>query len=116
MPSEAASSARGGRSSAANTDVPDRSADNTSIVQETQNREPEREPEPGTRTGTPNPEPEPRTETTVLLYRPVTPAALRETLARFPQLPLVASPTPVEPLPRLREVLGGGPRLFIKRD
>src|SRR5438046_1381743 len=37
-------------------------------------------------------------------------------MARFPQLPLVPSPTLVEPLPRLREVLGGGPRLFIKRD
>ena len=43
-------------------------------------------------------------------------AALRDQLARFPQLPLVASPTLVEPLPRLRDVLGGGPRLFIKRD
>ena len=37
-------------------------------------------------------------------------------LARFPSLPLVASPTPVEPLPRLRDLLGGGPRLLIKRD
>jgi D-cysteine desulfhydrase family pyridoxal phosphate-dependent enzyme len=46
----------------------------------------------------------------------VTPAALRDAMARFPQLPLVPSPTLVEPLPRLREVLGGGPRLFIKRD
>jgi len=46
----------------------------------------------------------------------VTSAGLREALARFPRLPLVQSPTPVEPLPRLREVLGGGPRLFIKRD
>src|SRR5207253_10678830 len=39
-------------------------------------------------------------------------AALRDQLARFPQLPLVLSPTLVEPLPRLRELLGGGPRLF----
>lgn len=31
-------------------------------------------------------------------------------------LPLVAAPTPVEPMPRLSAVLGGGPRLFIKRD
>src|SRR5438309_10573149 len=37
-------------------------------------------------------------------------------MARFPQLPLVPSPTLVEPLPRLSEMLGGGPRLFIKRD
>jgi D-cysteine desulfhydrase family pyridoxal phosphate-dependent enzyme len=29
---------------------------------------------------------------------------------------LVSSPTPIEPLPRLREALGGGPRLVIKRD
>ncbi len=43
-------------------------------------------------------------------------AALRDQLARFPLLPLVPSPTLVEPLPRLREVLGGGPRLLIKRD
>jgi 1-aminocyclopropane-1-carboxylate deaminase/D-cysteine desulfhydrase-like pyridoxal-dependent ACC family enzyme len=46
----------------------------------------------------------------------VTPAALRALLERFPMLPLVAAPTLVEPMPRLREVLGGGPQLFIKRD
>jgi L-cysteate sulfo-lyase len=46
----------------------------------------------------------------------VTPSALREALARFPSLPLVGSPTLVEPMPRLREMLGGGPRLLIKRD
>jgi D-cysteine desulfhydrase len=46
----------------------------------------------------------------------LTPAALRKAIARFPSLPLAASPTPVEPLPRLRELLGGGPRLLIKRD
>jgi D-cysteine desulfhydrase family pyridoxal phosphate-dependent enzyme len=28
----------------------------------------------------------------------------------------VAAPTPVEPMPRLLQALGGGPRLFIKRD
>jgi D-cysteine desulfhydrase family pyridoxal phosphate-dependent enzyme len=43
-------------------------------------------------------------------------AVLREQLARFPQLPLVPSPTLIEALPQLRELLGGGPRLFIKRD
>ena len=43
-------------------------------------------------------------------------AALRDQLARFPQLALVPLPTLVEPMPRLREALGGGPRLFIKRD
>jgi 1-aminocyclopropane-1-carboxylate deaminase/D-cysteine desulfhydrase-like pyridoxal-dependent ACC family enzyme len=46
----------------------------------------------------------------------VTPADLREALARFPSLPLVPMPTQVEPLPRLAALLGGGPRLFIKRD
>ena len=46
----------------------------------------------------------------------MTPAALREALARFPSLPLVPSATIVEPLPRLLAQLGGGPRLLIKRD
>jgi 1-aminocyclopropane-1-carboxylate deaminase/D-cysteine desulfhydrase-like pyridoxal-dependent ACC family enzyme len=46
----------------------------------------------------------------------VTPAALRETLSRFPSLPFVGTPTIVEPLPRLSALLGGGPTLLIKRD
>ncbi len=46
----------------------------------------------------------------------MTSAALREALARFPSLPLVPAPTMVEPLPRLAALLGGGPRLLIKRD
>jgi D-cysteine desulfhydrase len=46
----------------------------------------------------------------------VTPADLRDRLARFPALPFVGAPTPVEPLSRLSSVLGGGPRLFVKRD
>src|SRR5690349_9390351 len=46
----------------------------------------------------------------------MTPTALRAALARFPQLPLVHAPTPVEQMPRLRDALGGGPRLLIKRD
>jgi D-cysteine desulfhydrase family pyridoxal phosphate-dependent enzyme len=46
----------------------------------------------------------------------VTSSALREILSRFPSLPLVPSPTSIEPMPRLASVLGGGPRLFIKRD
>lgn len=41
---------------------------------------------------------------------------LRGALARFPTLPLVTAPSPIEPLTRLSEVLGGGPRLLIKRD
>src|SRR5882724_13660935 len=54
--------------------------------------------------------------TSDLLYRPMTPSALRERLARLPSLPLVTAPTPVEPLPGLSRSLGGGPSLFIKRD
>ena len=46
----------------------------------------------------------------------MTPAALREMLARFPSLPFLQAPTIIEPLPRLLTLLGGGPRLFIKRD
>jgi 1-aminocyclopropane-1-carboxylate deaminase/D-cysteine desulfhydrase-like pyridoxal-dependent ACC family enzyme len=46
----------------------------------------------------------------------VTPGGLRALLARFPMLPLVTAPTIVEPMPRLRDVLGGGPQLFVKRD
>ena len=46
----------------------------------------------------------------------MTVADLREALARFPSLPFVSSPTLVEPLPRLAALLGGGPRLLIKRD
>jgi L-cysteate sulfo-lyase len=37
-------------------------------------------------------------------------------LGRFPSVPLVGAPTPIEPLTRLAARLGGGPRLFIKRD
>ena len=48
--------------------------------------------------------------------RAVTPAALREALARVPSLPLAPHPTPVEPLMRLAAIIGGGPRLYVKRD
>ena len=41
---------------------------------------------------------------------------LRDALASFPSLPFVAAPTPIEPMPRLSAILGGGPRLLIKRD
>ncbi|HZT75656.1 MAG TPA: D-cysteine desulfhydrase family protein [Vicinamibacterales bacterium] len=46
----------------------------------------------------------------------MTPADLRQHLQRFASLPLVGAPTPVEPLPQLSSVLGGGPRLLVKRD
>lgn len=37
-------------------------------------------------------------------------------LSSLPRLSLFAPPTPVDELPRLREALGAGPALFIKRD
>lgn len=37
-------------------------------------------------------------------------------LASLPTIPLAPEPTPVEELTRLREALGGGPRLLVKRD
>lgn len=44
------------------------------------------------------------------------PAELRERLSRLPSLPIVGGPTIVEPMPQLSALLGGGPRLLIKRD
>ncbi|MGH9141217.1 MAG: pyridoxal-phosphate dependent enzyme, partial [Vicinamibacterales bacterium] len=46
----------------------------------------------------------------------MTPAALRQLIARMPALPLVPAPTLVEPMANLTRSLGGGPQLFIKRD
>jgi D-cysteine desulfhydrase len=46
----------------------------------------------------------------------MTPAELRARLSHFASLPLVGAPTPVEALPRLSALLGGGPRLLVKRD
>jgi D-cysteine desulfhydrase family pyridoxal phosphate-dependent enzyme len=46
----------------------------------------------------------------------VTAAELRERLVGFPLLPFVGAPTPVEPLKQLSAMLGGGPRLYVKRD
>ncbi len=40
----------------------------------------------------------------------------RAALAALPTVPIVPTPTPVEELGRLRRALGGGPRLFVKRD
>ena len=37
-------------------------------------------------------------------------------LAALPAIPLAPAPTPVEELTRLRDALGGGPRLLVKRD
>src|SRR5581483_11884143 len=83
MPSCIASSARGGRSSAAITGDPDRSAVSRS---------------------------------TRVIYIPVTPAELRSALASLPTVPLLQGPTPIERMPRLSAVLGGGPTLLVKRD
>jgi D-cysteine desulfhydrase family pyridoxal phosphate-dependent enzyme len=47
---------------------------------------------------------------------PVTPDALRQMVAPLPSLPLVPAPTVIEPMVSLLLALGGGPRLFIKRD
>ena len=46
----------------------------------------------------------------------MTAAELRERLSKFPSLPFVGAASPIEPMPRLAEMLGGGPRLLIKRD
>jgi D-cysteine desulfhydrase family pyridoxal phosphate-dependent enzyme len=46
----------------------------------------------------------------------VTPAELRQTLSSIPALVLASFPTPVESMTRLSNVLGGGPRLLVKRD
>jgi D-cysteine desulfhydrase len=46
----------------------------------------------------------------------VTPDALRQMLGHLPSLPLVPAPTMIEPMVSLLLALGGGPRLFIKRD
>lgn len=42
--------------------------------------------------------------------------AALDRLSQLPRLSLFTPPTPVDELPRLRDALGGGPRLFIKRD
>ena len=39
-----------------------------------------------------------------------------DAIAALPRIPFAPDPTPVEELTRLRAVLGGGPRLLVKRD
>jgi len=46
----------------------------------------------------------------------VTPAELRRAISDVPTLTLGVLPTPVEPMPALSAVLGGGPKLVVKRD
>src|SRR5712692_9024759 len=93
MPSRLASSARGGRSSAPNTEVPDCSAERRScgmIAGPARARE--------------------------YTMRSVTLAAVRAALARVPAIRFAPQPTPAEALPRLAAMIGAGPRLFVKRD
>jgi 1-aminocyclopropane-1-carboxylate deaminase/D-cysteine desulfhydrase-like pyridoxal-dependent ACC family enzyme len=42
--------------------------------------------------------------------------AALDRLAGFPRVPLLRAPTELHEMPRLRQALGGGPRLFVKRD
>jgi 1-aminocyclopropane-1-carboxylate deaminase/D-cysteine desulfhydrase-like pyridoxal-dependent ACC family enzyme len=47
----------------------------------------------------------------------VTPAELRERVARLPRIPFAFTPTPLEEAPKLRAALGSDmPRILIKRD
>lgn len=46
----------------------------------------------------------------------MTAAELRDRLSLVPSLPFVGASSPIEALPRLSAVLGGGPRLLVKRD
>jgi len=46
----------------------------------------------------------------------VTLAELRAALARIARIPFAPLPTPIEPMPRLSAIIGGGPRLVVKRD
>jgi 1-aminocyclopropane-1-carboxylate deaminase/D-cysteine desulfhydrase-like pyridoxal-dependent ACC family enzyme len=41
---------------------------------------------------------------------------LRAAISSLPSVPLFAGATPIEPLPRLSAILGGGPTLLVKRD
>ena len=49
------------------------------------------------------------------MTRPLTPAQIREMVARVPRVRLTDLPTPLHECPRLAAALGG-PRLFMKRD
>lgn len=46
----------------------------------------------------------------------MTPAELRKAVSDVPTLLLAPLPTPVEPMAGLSALLGGGPKLFVKRD
>ncbi len=46
----------------------------------------------------------------------MTPTAIRAVIGKLPRVKLAHLPTPLEELPRLASLLGGGVRLFVKRD
>src|SRR5436190_2640179 len=46
----------------------------------------------------------------------LSPTEVREAAAKLPRVPLAHLPTPLEEAPRFAEKLGGGVRVFIKRD
>jgi len=48
--------------------------------------------------------------------RAVTVDELASRIAVLPRIPFAPLPTPLEPLDRLRAVIGGGPQLIVKRD
>ncbi|MFN7936827.1 MAG: D-cysteine desulfhydrase family protein [Bryobacteraceae bacterium] len=50
------------------------------------------------------------------MIHPIDRARAIERFEAIPRLALGHYPTPIEKLPRLREALGGGPRLWMKRD
>jgi D-cysteine desulfhydrase/L-cysteate sulfo-lyase len=43
-------------------------------------------------------------------------AWIRERIGRLPRVPIALKPTPLHEAPNLARALGGGPRIFIKRD
>lgn len=50
------------------------------------------------------------------MIHPIDKARAIERFESVPRLSLGHYPTPIEKMPRLRDALGGGPRLYIKRD
>ena len=50
------------------------------------------------------------------MISPLTPSEVRNAVARLPRVHLAHLPTPLEELPRFSAAVGGGVRIFIKRD
>lgn len=51
-----------------------------------------------------------------MTYPNLTPAEVRSAVAKLPRVPLAHLPTPLEEVPRFAAMIGGGVRVFIKRD